>query len=183
MPQPTPFEAKTNASFEAVMWAFSYPGRVQNLLLEPHENAFARIADSLLDAETSAHSSDANLEHHLRATGAKIKPLEQAEYVFLPDGFSIGQVDVVALEAAQIGSMLVPEAAAMLIIATAIGSGARLRLSGPGISDLLEVNLDLPLEFLTLRERVLAYPIGWDVLLVDGANVVGLPRTTRIEVI
>jgi alpha-D-ribose 1-methylphosphonate 5-triphosphate synthase subunit PhnH len=183
MPQPTLFEAKTNASFEAMMWAFSYPGRVHNLPLEPHENAFARIADSLLDAETSAHSSDANLEHHLRATGAKIKSLEQAEYVFLPDGFSIGQVDVVALEAAQIGSMLVPEAAAMLIIATTIGSGLRWQLSGPGISDSLEISLDLPLEFLTLRERVLAYPIGWDVLLVDGTKILGLPRTTRIEVI
>jgi alpha-D-ribose 1-methylphosphonate 5-triphosphate synthase subunit PhnH len=182
MPQPTPFEAKTNASFEAVMWAFSYPGRLHNLPLEPHENAFARIADSLLDAETRAHSSEANFEHHLRATGAKIKPLHQAEYVFLPDGFSIGHVDVVALEVAQIGSMLVPEAAAMLILAATIGAGLRLRLSGPGVPDSLEVNLDLPLEFLMLRERVLAYPIGWDVLLVDGPSIVGLPRTTRIEV-
>jgi len=40
----------------------------------------------------------------------------------------------------------------------------------------------IPDPFWALRAQICRYPLGWDVLLVAGDRVVGLPRTTQIEV-
>jgi alpha-D-ribose 1-methylphosphonate 5-triphosphate synthase subunit PhnH len=168
----TAFEAGTHATFEALMWAFSYPGQTRRL-----EGKFAAIADALLDLETSAFTDDVALETKLRATGAKLKALEDAEYVFLPE-----LTDLELLRSAQRGSTLYPDRAATLIIGAKLDTGTPLRLTGPGIQTALEVQTNLPLEFWRVRDEVIAYPIGWDVLIVDGLKILGLPRTTRIEV-
>jgi len=34
----------------------------------------------------------------------------------------------------------------------------------------------------TLREQICRFPLGWDTLLVAADRVLGLPRTTQIEV-
>lgn len=169
----TPFEAGTHATFEALMWAFSYPGRVRAL-----EGGFRAVADALLDLETSVYTDDAALETHLRATGAKLKSLGDAEYVFLP-----ALRDHEPLRDVRRGSTLYPDHAATLMIGAKLETGTKLRLTGPGIQTALELQIDLPLEFWQVRDEVIAYPIGWDVLIVDGSRVLGLPRTTRIEVI
>ena len=169
----TPFEAATHATFEALMWAFSYPGRVRAL-----QGGFRAIADALLDLETSAFTDDTALEPHLRATGAKLKSLGNAEYVFLPK-----LTDLEPLRDVRRGSTLSPDHAATLMLGAKLETGTQLRLTGPGIQTALELRTDLPLEFWRLRDEVIAYPIGWDVLLVDASSVLGLPRTTRIEVI
>ena len=169
----TPFEAGTHATFEALMWAFSYPGRVR-----AREGGFRAVADALLDLETSVYTDDAALETHLRATGAKLKSLGDAEYVFLP-----ALHDLAPLRAIKRGTTLEPDRAATLVIGARLKTGTRLHLTGPGIQSSLELRIDLPLEFWGLREEVVSYPIGWDVLLIDGSRVLGLPRTTRIEVL
>ena len=169
----TPFEAGTHATFEALMWAFSYPGQTRAL-----EGGFSAIADALLDLETSAYTDDAALEPHLRATGAKLKSLGDAEYVFLP-----ALTDLEPLRDVRRGSTLYPDHAATLIVGAKLETGTLLHLTGPGIQTALELRTNLPLEFWQVREEVIAYPIGWDVLIVDGSRVLGLPRTTRIEVI
>ena len=171
----TPFEAGTHATFEALMWAFSMPGQVRQL--EASQSAFAAIADALLDLETSAFTTDVALETKLRATGAKLKALEDAEYVFLPQ-----LTDLEPLHAVRRGSTLYPDHAATLIVGAKLETGTKLHLTGPGIQTALELRTNLPLEFWQLRDEVIAYPIGWDVLIVDGSRVLGLPRTTRIEV-
>lgn len=168
----TIFEAGTHATFEALMWAFSMPGQTRAL-----EGGFAAIADALLDLEVSAYTDAASLESHLRSTGAKIKPLEDAEYVFLP-----ALTDLEALRDVRRGSTLYPDHAATLIIGARLETGTSLHLTGPGIQTALEVRIDLPLEFWKVREEIIAYPVGWDLLIVDGSSLLGLPRTTRIEV-
>jgi alpha-D-ribose 1-methylphosphonate 5-triphosphate synthase subunit PhnH len=168
----TIFEAGTHATFSAIMWAFSYPGQTRAL-----DGGFAAIADALLDLEVSAYTTDSSLEPHLRATGAKLKPLEDAEYVFLP-----ALTDLELLQKFRRGSTLYPDQAATLIVGAKLETGTKLHLTGPGIQTALEVQISLPLEFWRVREEVIAYPIGWDVLILDGPRVMGLPRTTRIEV-
>ena len=169
----TIFEAGTHATFEALMWAFSYPGQTQAFT-----GGFAAIAAALLDLETSAYSDDPSLELHLRSTGAKLKALKDAEYVFLP-----ALTDLEALRDVRRGSTLYPDHAATLIVGAKLEMGTALRLIGPGIQTALEVSVDLPLEFWRVREEVVYYPIGWDVLILDGPRIMGLPRTTRIEVL
>ena len=58
-------------------------------------------------------------------------------------------------------------------------------MRGPGIDG----SRDLPVaglgdEALAARADALAYPLGFDILLIDAAGrVAGLPRTTTIEVL
>ncbi|MEY4529463.1 MAG: phosphonate lyase system protein PhnH [Deinococcota bacterium] len=173
----TDFEAKTHATFERLMWAFSYPGRVQELKLKPSETGFMAIAEALLDLENSAWTNKLELEQKIRATGAKIKSLEQAQYVFCTEFPTLDLLRVIRR-----GTPLEPETSATLILAAKLETGQNVRLSGAGIQGSLEAQIDVPLEFWAMRDEVLAYPIGWDVLIVDGNKVLGLPRTTRIEV-
>lgn len=169
----TTVEAGTHATFSALMWAFSYPGQTRAL-----EGGFVAIADALLDLETSAYTNDAALETHLRSIGAKLKALEDAEYVFLP-----ALTNLKLLRDVRRGTTLSPDHAATLILGASLETGTLLHLTGPGIQTALERRIDLPLEFWQIREEVIAYPIGWDVLVVDGSRVMGVPRTTRIEVL
>ncbi len=174
----TQSEAKTHATFDAIMWAFAHPGRQQALRLEPPETVFTAIAETLLDLETSAWTNQPELEQKLRVLGAKIKFLKDADYVFC------SQTPVAdLLHVIKRGSPISPETAATLMLACTFGSGQRLRLTGAGIQNSLELEIDLPPEFWQTREEIMAYPIGWDLLLTDGSSLVGFPRTTRIEVL
>lgn len=85
------------------------------------------------------------------------------------------------------GTAWAPHTAALLCLAVGrLGEGPRLlRLRGPGIDG----SRDLPVaglgdEALAARADALAYPLGFDILLIDAAGrVAGLPRTTTIEVL
>ena len=61
--------------------------------------------------------------------------------------------------------------------------GQRLRLSGPGIEGTREVTLDLAPQFWAERERLCAYPAGFDLVLVDDRAVIAIPRSTKVEVL
>jgi alpha-D-ribose 1-methylphosphonate 5-triphosphate synthase subunit PhnH len=179
MPAQTASEARTHATFDALLWALAHPGRIRQL--EDMDNAFSAIAQCLLDLETSAHSTDARLEAALRAVGAKPAALENAEYIFAPM-----LEDSALLHRVRRGSPLSPETAATLVVGARLeGAERRVRLSGPGIDGALEVGVGgLPVDFWRVRAEVIAFPVGWDAFLVDGSRVIGLPRTTRaLEVI
>jgi alpha-D-ribose 1-methylphosphonate 5-triphosphate synthase subunit PhnH len=178
MPTRSDFEAQTHATFDCLMWALAYPGRVSQLVLPATLSPFAAIAYALLDLETSAYSDDPALQKVLSAIGAKQKPSEQAHYLFFQQ---LPTPEV--LRGIRRGTPLMPETAAMLVLATRFGVGQKVRCTGAGVQSSQEFMVDLPPEFFAVREEVIAFPIGWDVLLLDGANVIGLPRTTRIEVI
>ncbi len=65
------------------------------------------------------------------------------------------------------------------------GSAARtLRLAGPGIPGSRELDVDgLGDDLLSARAEAIAFPLGFDVLLIDpDGRVAGLPRTTSVEV-
>ena len=185
-PIQTPLEARAHATFDALMRALSYPGRPQALKLEDRRTPFTAIAEALLDLEVTAFSTEQLLEADLRATGAKLVALERAEYVFMP---YLTEAQLPLLQRVNRGSTLTPDDAATLVIGASFArkpleSAQQLRLRGPGIKDSLEVQIGgLPREFWRVREAVIAFPIGWDVFFVDSNQILGLPRTTAVELI
>ncbi|MCU0511579.1 MAG: phosphonate C-P lyase system protein PhnH [Anaerolineae bacterium] len=171
----TPAEARQRDTFLALMWALSYPGRTATL---PAGDALAGIGEALLDLETTYYTPDAALAALLARSGARRLPPDRAAYHFYP------QVDAAALAdiaLAAVGSMLYPDDAATLIIGCRLHSGAALRLTGPGIPGEQRCQVAAAPELWSLRARS-PFPTGWDVFLVDGLQVVGLPRSTRLHV-
>jgi alpha-D-ribose 1-methylphosphonate 5-triphosphate synthase subunit PhnH len=177
LPLFTTQEAQEQAVFKALMWALSRPGEAQPLGVQTE--ALSAVGRTLLDLETSFYTSDPALYQTFRRLGARAEVPERAAYQFFP------QVDRSGLEAigkAPIGSLLHPEQAATLVVVSA-SQALRLRLRGPGIQNSRELKLGLPAELWSLREERVAYPLGWDLFVLEPPYVVGIPRTTRVEVV
>ncbi|WP_234685115.1 phosphonate C-P lyase system protein PhnH [Bradyrhizobium monzae] len=176
--QPTTEDSRTNATFEEIMWALSRPGLVRTL----PSAGLAAIGESLLDAECSfAVVDDAEFARVLSKNGARSAPMQEADYVFATADTAEKTSQFAKL---RIGSLNYPDHAATLFIPARFGLGARLMLSGPGIKDGVTVAVDgIDPSFWRVRAQAVRYPLGWDVYLVDGDHVIGLPRSTRIEVL
>jgi alpha-D-ribose 1-methylphosphonate 5-triphosphate synthase subunit PhnH len=176
-PQYTHDEALAREIFLAMMWALSYPGRIHPL--PTVEQPFVAIGEMLLDLETSCHTPDAKLAQALAATGARSLPPETAAYHFYP---AWDDAHLASIAAASVGTMIYPDRAATLVIGCTFGEGHTMTWRGVGIHESIQVQVGgIPPAFWELRARTLRYPLGWDVYLVDGSNVIGLPRTTQIE--
>ncbi len=175
-------EVEARDVFLALMWALSYPGAVQALpgFTQTHES-LAAVGRALLDLESSFYAGDEGLEQRLRATGARNKPVASASYVFFT---RLSADELALLEQASVGDFEYPDNSATLIIGCDFDTPAStvLNLSGPGIlgERLLRVG-DLPSGFWQMRERLIHYPLGIDVFLVSRGQVVGLPRTTKVQ--
>ena len=79
---------------------------------------------------------------------------------------------------------LSPDDSATLIIGAEIGSGYPLLLKGPGIQSEMTLLINgISAAFWELRKEKNQYPFGWDIFLVGNDQVVGLPRTTDVEVL
>lgn len=179
VPVPDAFEARTNATFEALMWALSRPGSVQ-VLPAP---GMAGIAEALVDRECRVFCDDPRLADVISGLGAARADLALADHCFvsLAAGFGANP-DRLALVAT--GSALYPDDGATVVAEARFGTGQRLRLTGPGIETLAEVALEgVAPGFWALRAALCRYPAGFDLFLIDGARVIGLPRSTTIEVL
>ncbi|MGR3376907.1 phosphonate C-P lyase system protein PhnH [Salipiger abyssi] len=175
-PHPDARERRDNASFHALMTALSRPGTVQEL---PEPGA-GPIAAALLDRECRAYTDDAALSEHLRQTGAALVPLAEADHLFVSLDSAAG---VTALGAAQVGSFLYPDGGATVIAPARIGEGGQLTLTGPGIDGRLSLQLGgLAPSLWEARRRLCRYPEGIDLFFIDGARVIGLPRSTAVQV-
>lgn len=174
---PTAEDMRTNATFDALMWALARPGRVQPL---PFPGLLA-LAESLLDRECSFYCSNEALKADIARTGANAVALDEAEYVFASVG---NQADLFALSTMLSGNLLYPDASATIFAEAQIGSGTGLRLTGPGINGALDIAIGgVHPDFWTLRAEIIRYPLGWDIYLADGASLIGIPRSTKIEVL
>jgi len=137
------------------------------------------VGETLLDLETSYFTVETELSRLLSHTTARTQPIDRAEYIFYPN---VTENDLEILATANLGSMLYPDQAATLILGGTLGNGTTLQLSGPGIqgSNTVQVG-NIPAGFWTLRQKVQRYPLGWDIFVLDGDRVIGLPRSTRID--
>ncbi|MGR3436239.1 MAG: phosphonate C-P lyase system protein PhnH [Shimia sp.] len=178
-PTPNAEAARDIATFEALLWALSRPGMTRALppRATPDEPVEARIAWALVDRECRTYAADPTLAALLARTGASPAPLEAADHVFL------GATDdrESAARIAQ-GSDLYPDDGATLVLRAGLGHGPRLRLTGPGVDGAIEVTVaGLPAGFWAARARAARYPMGCEIVLIDGDTVMGVPRSTQVE--
>jgi alpha-D-ribose 1-methylphosphonate 5-triphosphate synthase subunit PhnH len=173
----TPADARSREAFLAMMWALSYPGQAHPL--PASEEDFVTIGDALLDLETSYFCNDEALAQRLAETGARLKPAHEAAYVFLPRLNALDEMTDV-----RVGDYLYPDAGATLIIGCDfdVSNGNINTWSGPGLAAPRRVLVGgLPAEFWSVRERLMHYPLGFDVFFVGNGSVMGLPRTTVVS--
>jgi len=173
-PAPDAEETQANAAFEAALWACSRPGLPRQL---PAPGEAALIA-ALLDRECAAYAGDPLLIPALAQTGAGLVDLCQADHAFL------GRLqDITLLGQCRTGSDLYPDQGATLVIRAKFAQGPRIRLTGPGVDGAVVIQLDgLPAGFWQERARLIRYPMGFDIFFLDGECLIGLPRSTKVEV-
>lgn len=207
-PHAEPAEHLARDVFTALMWALSYPGTPYPLpasldqvsvmgsrSTEPDLAAHLAIATALLDLETSFYTPHAELGELLARTSARPLGPAEAAYHFYPTRFDAGSTPQaeeptpwVVIEqrlladvgVAHTGDFLYPDRSATLVIGCRFDQGTKLTLQGPGIQGQSTIRASLPPAFWQLRTETLHYPLGWDLFLTDGAQVVGLPRSTAI---
>lgn len=206
-------ETQERQTFLALMWALSRPGevkpfgcgsgpermRVANPAMQGLEgsriaasasvSAIARtvvpslecVGKALLDLETSFYTEDPDLRQSFERRGARFLGPEKASYQFYP---AVGQRELASLHEAPVGTLLSPEQSATVVVGCRFERGLKLQLSGPGVKGLKHIQVSgLPKAFWALREERVSFPLGWDVFLVSSHGVVGIPRSTKVEVV
>lgn len=168
-------ETRCNATFAALMWSMARPGEARSM----PEPGMALIIEALVDRECVVYTDSAALVPLIAETGAIPGTVEIADHLFL-EGLS-GPMG--ALSAVRCGSALYPDDGATVVAQAVHGGGTWLRLSGPGIDGVRDIAIAVPPSFWALRAQLCAYPEGFDLLLVDGRSVIGIPRSTQIEVL
>lgn len=175
LPKPSAAETRTNAAFDALLWALSRPGLPRNLP-EPGEGC---IIEALLDRECRVYAADPGLIPAIMRTGAEIADIARADHVFL------GSADQAAvLKEIALGSDLYPDDGATVVVRGRLQDGPTIRLTGPGIDGALDLRVaGLPDGFWATRAAVSRYPMGFELFILDGARVVGIPRSSHVEVL
>ena len=174
-PLPNADERRDNASFDALLWALSRPGQIREL---PQAGDTA-ILSALIDRECRVFCADPRLMPIAAELGAEIADLPCADHAFL------GRLDDVSLLAQlAAGSDLYPDDGATAILHVRHDTGPAVRLTGPGVNGALAIRIGgLPEGFWAMRKSLIRYPMGFDLFLIDGRRVMGLPRSTQIEVL
>lgn len=168
-------ERSANATFDALLWALSRPGLPRQL---PQAGEPALIA-ALVDRECHVYAGDPLLIPVVTQCGAKLVDLPQADHAFLG-----GLTEPELLRQLRCGSDLYPDDGATVVIRARFGTGAEVRLTGPGVNGAVDVQIGgLPDGFWARRAEMIRYPMGFDMLLLDAAQVIGLPRSTKVEVL
>ncbi|MBJ3784530.1 phosphonate C-P lyase system protein PhnH [Devosia sediminis] len=170
---PDAVELRANATFEALMWSLSRPGDVRTL----PEAGFGAIVETLVDLECAAYADTPEMRARIVASGAMLaEKVSAADHVFLSE---LDSADIAELNC---GSALYPDDGATLVLACA-HQGQRLRLTGPGINGSKDVTLAVSPGFWAMRDMLCIYPEGFDIFFVDGTSVIGIPRSTKVEVL
>lgn len=173
-PVPSAFETRTNTVFEALMWALSRPGLPREL----PDKGMAQIAEALIDRECAVECQGTDLADFFESLGARLVGQDEADHVFC---------DVITPDLPKVlrnGSDLYPDDGATLVARADFSSGPRLRLTGPGVDGAVIVTLGaIPEAFWTARKQVNRYPMGFEMFLLDGQRVLGIPRSTQVEVL
>ena len=177
-------ETQDQQVFTALMWALSRPGEEQTFDAEG-QSALVLVGQALLDLETRFFTSDPVLRAVFLRLGAKAQNEQQATYHFYP---SLSKTELDSIQRAPVGSLIYPEGGATLVLSAQLGKGLGLQLSGPGIQGKRRLRVaSIPEPFWYLRNNAVAFPVGWDVFLLEqlGSQVrlVGIPRSTTLEVI
>ncbi|MEM9797105.1 MAG: phosphonate C-P lyase system protein PhnH [Pseudomonadota bacterium] len=173
VPAPSADDLRDAAAFAAVLGALSKPGTIHDL----PEDGEGTIVAALLDRECRVHAAPEFAEA-VALTGATSVPLERCDHALLG-----AREDADWVARAPNGSQLHPEGGATVILRAGLGQGTRLRLTGPGIDGAADVAIDAAPGLWAARAGAIRYPLGFDLLLIDGNHLMGVPRSTNVEVL
>ncbi|MGB0659494.1 MAG: phosphonate C-P lyase system protein PhnH [Mangrovicoccus sp.] len=174
-PSPSAEERRANAGFEALLWGFARPGRICQLPANGEDS----LIEALIDRECSVYCADPLLMAKIMHQGAQICDPAQADHLFLG---ALSDLDI--LRQLRLGSDLYPDEGATVILRAGFGSGPLLRLTGPGVDGAVEIAVaGLPDGFWSLRAAMIRYPMGFELVLLDGDRLIALPRSTQVEML
>lgn len=172
------------AAFRAVLAAMAVPGSLHQMgeglvAPAPLDPATGAVLLTLVDGEAplalDAAAAPARdwLAFHC---GARFVEDAQARFVLA--------LDCPDLMAPPAGTDEEPEASATVILqVAALGTGARFRLSGPGLREAAVLAVDgLPADFASRWAANRArFPLGVDIVLCAGTTLAALPRSVTVE--
>lgn len=180
--------------FRSLLDALSRPGKIVSIdtvvpALANEQEAYVPVAAYAALLALADYSTPVLLQHPHRAlsdalrfhTGAPVTDdCSEAVFAYLDDAHSMP-----SLEEFSLGEPETPETAAMLFIRVeSLTSGAPVTWRGPGIRESETVCVEgVPASFWHDRAQLASdFPCGVDCYFVRGGSVIGLPRTTRVEV-
>lgn len=167
--------------FRELLEAFSRPGDVRDLGAGTGKAGARRaVLATLMDGETTLADPDDRIDaRDWPLLQARRAATEAARYVVANGRHAPGfQPALGSLESPELG-------ATVLVDVDSVGSGAQaVALTGPGIRDRRELRLSglHPAWLERRRDWTDGFPLGVDLLLLDAARIVALPRTTRLTV-
>ena len=169
------------SAFRAIMNALSRPGYIASLSgvtpPDPLSTAQAGIALTLFDHQTHIALKGRYCTDGVKAwlsfhTGTHFTEPAKADFIICDHD------DIGALDLLRQGSEEYPDQSVTVISAYPILSEGACRLTGPGIKDKAMVSITDPSPF---RDGQLPFPLGVDFILTHDAQLMGLPRTTQME--
>lgn len=177
--------------FRCVLDAFSRPGRLFEIpvsVVPPEGVSLVQcmILLALADCDTPVwirpDLRDGAAGHYLRFhCGCPLAAdMGDAHFVVLSGLGALPQRDILKL-----GDASYPDrSATVLVEVPELESGGPIRLRGPGIADMQAISVAGWTSHTTafLRENRAAFPLGVDLLLSNGGRLMGLPRTTVVEI-
>lgn len=174
-------EKANRDNYRSSLRALSRPGEVQPVL-PLFGSGLLAMASVLLYAEVSFYGEPTLDFRLIRALcGAQPVSRQEADYLF----FAEPRHD--HLREAKTGTAESPEFGATLLFGCPHldAGGTRVKLSGPGIDGMVMRSLPVAETFISiLQEKNSAFPMGIDLFFIgDDNTLLGLPRTTRIEVL
>ena len=181
---------QSQSAFRAVLDAMSHPGRIQTIEVDldppaPLDAATAALALTLFDFDTAVWldaqaGSDAAPEFLKFHAGCPITAATgDARFAVIADAADMPPLDDFAL-----GEERYPDRSATLIVQVpSLTQGPEMGWSGPGIQGVRRVGIaGLPQNFWAQwAGNSELYPLGVDVIFVCGRDIVGLPRTIKVE--
>ena len=180
--------ADAQAVFRTTLSAMSEPGLPQNLPmaagLDSLQAASWVLLQSLLYAVDKVYLGDSVSTDKVRSnvlfhTGCELTADKtQADFIVCDLATALTW-DWRSLKR---GSERSPEHSATLIIQVdALQGEAHSVWQGPGIEHQRDMNTVLDKTFWLKRAAAMAFPLGVDVILVAGQDLIGLPRTTQVQ--
>ena len=179
------------AAFRELMAAFAFPGRIRSIsdlssklgTDSPIPAAMLALVLVLLDAETIftvvAEDRSATESFISRLTYAKPGPIEEADFVLVPQG---GAEIATAIAEAREGTLIDPQLGATVIaFVERLDEGDAISLAGPGIEGRMLLRAGTSAVWVGARaSKNREFPLGVDLALVDRAGcLAALPRSTR----
>ena len=179
----------TQQTFRSLMECFSRPGDQQRLEQSQEitglYSATVSACLTLLDGEVSFYVANECpiVQEEIRAwTGAKLVSVDLADFIIISADCSEQQAQH-ALQHSKVGNLIDPQLSATILYELTNQIGNVVHLQGPGIQHTKAVELNVPEQWLQLREmKNNEFPLGIDVLLINSnSDIIALPRTTKIQ--